>query len=117
MRDWLLTNPVAFRPPADPRIVYLGKDKLSDTLEGVEPEELAQSPALQLINQAEAGQPWNRGVYAHILERLITAGASAVVFDMTFSSDREGDEEFAAALEQYKERRNRQQPGDGGANR
>jgi adenylate cyclase len=103
MRDWLLTNPLASRPPADPRIVYLGKDKVSETLENVDSTELEQSPALQLISQTEPGQAWNRGVYAYILDRLITAGASAVVFDITFSSDREGDEEFAAALEKHKD--------------
>jgi len=45
--------------------------------------------------------PWSRSVYAEVLEQLDRAGATAVAFDVDFSTprDAEGDAAFAAALE------------------
>ncbi|HSI12374.1 MAG TPA: adenylate/guanylate cyclase domain-containing protein, partial [Chthoniobacter sp.] len=48
--------------------------------------------------------PWDREVYALVLERLMSAGAKAVVFDMLFPNPREGDASFRAALDRYADR-------------
>ena len=48
--------------------------------------------------------PWPRSVYALILDRLIGAGAKAVVFDLNFPTPSDDDEPFRAALERYADR-------------
>lgn len=50
--------------------------------------------------QAIKRWPWSRANYARVVDELIRAGASAVVFDVDLSSpaDAAGDDEFAAAL-------------------
>lgn len=55
--------------------------------------------ALQLMAQ---GWPWNREVYALVLDRLIGAGAKAVVFDCFFAEAGPGDEKLRVALDQYR---------------
>ena len=58
------------------------------------------SRALQLMAQ---GWPWNREVYALILDRLIGfAGAKAVVLDCFFAEPGPGDEKFRQALDRYR---------------
>ena len=97
-RDWLATNPFGRRADPNPRVVFLGLDQASRDLDGPFPEDIAKSPALQLMKQ---GFPWNRAVYAHIADRLIDAGAAVVIFDILFPAPREGDAEFRAALERH----------------
>jgi adenylate cyclase len=97
-RDWLVSNGAAKRSPQNPRLVFLAIDDASKNLDTLFPEELAQSRALQLMKQ---GWPWNREVYALMIERLIGAGAKVIAFDMLFPSPREGDEAFHTALERY----------------
>lgn len=49
-------------------------------------------------------QPWPREIHAQLLQRLRTAGARAVVFDIVFShpgANAEADTEFAAALREH----------------
>ena len=48
--------------------------------------------------------PWSRGVYAELLDRLCGAGARLIIFDLTFDPERDGDGEFAAALERHRDR-------------
>jgi adenylate cyclase len=48
--------------------------------------------------------PWPREVHALVLERLVEAGAKAVLFDLTFPVATAGDEPFRAALEKYKDK-------------
>ena len=100
-RDWLMTNPKARPSPQHPRLVYLGIDETTMTLDSVFADDVEKSPALQLMKQ---GFPWNREVYALIIERLAQAGASAVVFDFLFPAPRAGDEAFRAALERWQDR-------------
>ena len=56
--------------------------------------------ALQLMS---GGWPWNREVYALILDRLIGAGARVVVFDCFFAEPAAGDEALHAALDRYRD--------------
>jgi adenylate cyclase len=97
-RDWLATNPFARRATPNPGIAFLGIDQATATLDAVWPDDIAKSPALQLMQQ---GFPWNRAVYAHVADRLLDAGAAVVVFDLIFPGPREGDDAFAAALERH----------------
>ncbi len=100
-RDWLATNGASRRSPRHPDIVFLGIDTATETLDQLLEGELAQSRALQIIS---AGRPWSRELYALIAERLIGAGAKAVVFDIRFPGEREGDEAFRAVLDRYADR-------------
>jgi adenylate cyclase len=92
-----------FGQPAkvDPDLVFLAIDDASVRLDQFDKEEVAASPALQMMKQE---WPWPRAVYAEILERLMDAGAKAVVIDVLFPVEREGDEELRAALDKYRDR-------------
>jgi adenylate cyclase len=95
-RDWLLTNSAARRSPADPRIILLAIDENTRMLDDLFAEDLEKSATLRLMKQ---GFPWaNRQVWADIVDRLCDAGASAVLFDVAFPAEKEGDEAFRAAL-------------------
>jgi adenylate cyclase len=98
-RDWLVTNRMARGVARDPRIVFLAIDEATRQLDSVFSEDIAKSPTLQLIKQ---GFPWNRKVYADVVDRLAAAGAKAIIFDMVFPSEREGDDAFRAALERHR---------------
>ncbi|HTB84813.1 MAG TPA: adenylate/guanylate cyclase domain-containing protein [Candidatus Sulfotelmatobacter sp.] len=87
------------RPP-DPDIRLVGLATSSFQLDALAPEEIAASPTLQLMQQP---WPWDRKVYAAVLEKLMGAGAKVVVFDFVFASETDGDDEFARALQKYKD--------------
>ena len=79
--------------------VFIGIDQQSLQLDAVGEDEIAASPALQLMK--ERAFPWSREVWALLLDRLFAAGARMVVFDMIFSPPNDGDPAFAAALHRY----------------
>src|ERR1700679_76351 len=83
----------------DPRIKLVGLGTSSFKLDTLAPEEIAASPTLQQMQQP---WPWDRSVYAAILEKLMNAGAKVVMFDFVFASETEGDDVFAKALQKYK---------------
>lgn len=94
--------------PANPDLVFLAIDSASVSLDPeLDVEGLlassAQGPAsrgaLQLMTKP---WPWDREVYALILERLIGAGARVVAFDCLFSTPAPGDDAFRAALDRFK---------------
>jgi len=85
----------------DPNIKLIGLGTTSFKLDTLAPEEIAASPTLQKMQQP---WPWDRSVYAAILEKLMAAGAKVVMFDFVFASETDGDEVFAKALEKYKDR-------------
>lgn len=84
----------------DPDIQLIGLGTSSFKLDTLAPEEIAVSPTLQKMQQP---WPWDRSVYADILEKLMTAGAKVVMFDFVFASQTEGDDEFAKALKKYRD--------------
>jgi adenylate cyclase len=47
--------------------------------------------------------PWDRRVYAAILDKLMNAGAKVVMFDFVFASETDGDDEFARELLKYRD--------------
>jgi adenylate cyclase len=85
----------------DPRIKLIGLGTTSFQLDTLSPEEIAASPVLQKMQQP---WPWDRSVYAAILEKLMRAGAKVVMFDFVFASETDGDDVFAQALKKYKDR-------------
>jgi adenylate cyclase len=87
--------------PPDPRIKLIGLGTTSFKLDTLSPEEIAASPTLQKMQQP---WPWDRSVYAAILEKLMDAGAKVVMFDFVFASETDGDDEFAKALQKYQDR-------------
>jgi adenylate cyclase len=86
--------------PAQPDIKLVGIENSTLALDELAPEEIAASPTLQRIQQP---WPWDRRVYAAVLEKLMAAGAKVVVFDFVFAAQTEGDGVFAQALEKYKD--------------
>lgn len=86
------------RPP-HPDIKLVGIQGSSLSLDTLAPEEIAASEALRLMQEP---WPWDRRVYAAVLEKMMAAGAKVVVFDFVFAGATEGDEVFAAALAKYK---------------
>jgi adenylate cyclase len=98
--DFLFTHgrPAALRPD----IVFLGVDNASLNLDSLWPEDIAASPALQLISNAKGAWNWSREVDALVLDRLVNAGAKLVVFDLVFPKPNVGDASFRAALDRHR---------------
>src|SRR5260221_7568009 len=97
-RDWLMTNAAARLSPRNPDLIYLGIDEASKNLDTLFDEDLAKSPTLRLM---KAGWPWNRAVYAAVIDRLAGAGAKVIAFDMVVPAPRIGDSTFKAALDRF----------------
>jgi adenylate cyclase len=96
--------------PPNPDLVFLAIDSASASLEpedidelyGIAPDDASkEARALRLIS---AQWPWAREVHALVLERLVEAGAKAVMFDLTFPTATPGDEPFRRALETYSDK-------------
>lgn len=85
----------------DSRIKLIGLDSSSLKLDALSPQEIAASPTLQLMQQP---WPWDRRVYAAILDKLMDAGAKVVVFDFVFAGETDGDDVFARELQKYQNR-------------
>ncbi len=71
--------------PAD--FVLVAMDKSSLRLDGLDPEEIDQSRAFQLM---KAGYPWSREVYALFIDRVMEAGARMVILDLVLATSRPG---------------------------
>ncbi len=84
---------------SDPRIKLIGLGTSSFKLDTLSPEEIAASSTLQKMQQP---WPWDRSVYAAMLEKLMAGGAKVVMFDFVFASQTEGDDVFARALKKYR---------------
>ena len=103
-RDWLTTNGAAHLSPQNPDLVFLGIDDASKTLDtsfAVFPDDFDNSRGLQLMREPF---PWNREVYALLIDRLAQAGAKAIVLDMMFPAPRSGDQPFREALGKWHSR-------------
>jgi adenylate cyclase len=87
--------------PASPDCVIVGINASSLNAANFDPADVARSEALQLMQHPF---PWNRKVYALLLDKLMAAGARTVVIDLLFLNGADGDEDFAAALRKYGDR-------------
>ena len=87
-------------PPRD--FVFLGIDQSTLQLPPFTAEELAGNRALQLMS--ERPFPWSREVWALLLDKLFAAGARVVMFDLLFNPPNDGDPQFRAALDRYRDK-------------
>jgi adenylate cyclase len=83
-------------------LVFLGLDQSTLQMPPLTPDEVANNRAFQLMT--ERPFPWSREIYALLLDRLFGAGARLVMFDMMFDPQNEGDPEFHAALDRYRDK-------------
>ena len=88
------------RVDAQPGVVIVGIGNAAPQVSDFTPEELAASEALRLMT--ERPFPWNRKVFALLIDRLFEAGARAVALDFLFLSENEGDPDLRAALERHR---------------
>ncbi len=97
------------KTPPNPDLVFLAIDSESVSLDELDLGELygltnsdsTEATALRLMSSR---WPWPREVYAMVLDRLVAAGATAVLFDLNFPTSTEGDEPFRLALERDRDR-------------
>lgn len=96
--------------PTNPNLVFLAIDSASVSLDeqsdveelyGLRGSETVEARALRLMSNTF---PWPRETYALVLDRLVKAGAKAVLFDLTFPTETAGDEPFRIALEEHRDR-------------
>lgn len=88
--------------PVDPQLVLVGIDRLTYANTAFfQPDEFQIEPALQMM---EENFPWSRAVWAHLIERLIKAGAKVVAVDLIFAAPGQGDDELKRVLDQYRDR-------------
>lgn len=102
--EWRIEDQIHLRgklTPTDPDIVVVGIDDASLSLESAFPEDVQASRPLQLIQK---GWIWPREVYAHLLDRLIQAGAKKVVLDLMFATPTPDHPEYDQALREALER-------------
>ncbi|HEV2804199.1 MAG TPA: CHASE2 domain-containing protein [Chthoniobacterales bacterium] len=94
--------------PRNPDLLFFAIDSASvsldpeldvDGLLASSAHDPASRGALQLMTKS---WPWDREVYALILERLVGAGAKVVAFDCLFPAPGPGDDAFRAALDRFK---------------
>src|SRR4051794_30865171 len=87
------------KTPTRKDFVFVGIDQESAEFKAFDEAQLKNSRALQLM--AAKTFPWSREVWALFLDRVFSAGAKLVVFDVIFGPDNPGDPVFRAALDKY----------------
>src|SRR5207237_9552660 len=93
--------------PANPDLLFLAIDSdsvsLDETLDlqGLFSSSLSDPGSRRALGIMCKGWPWNREVYALILDRLVRAGAKVVAFDCLFYDCAPGDDAFRVALERF----------------
>jgi signal transduction histidine kinase len=94
--------------PANPDLIFLAIDSDSVTLDpdidlnGLFPSTASDPECRRALEIMSKGWPWDREIYALILERLVRAGAKVVAFDCLFPAPAVGDDAFRAALNRFK---------------
>jgi adenylate cyclase len=77
--------------------IIVGVADSSFTIANRAPELARRVPVLGAM---AADWPWDRSVYATLVQRLRASGAKLIVFDIVFASETAGDAEFARVLGQ-----------------
>jgi adenylate cyclase len=96
-QDWIIGH--GPRQSLDKDFVFVAVDDLSMKLDQLWPEDIAASPPLQSMQK---GWPWTRDVFAAALEKILTAGARAVVVDIVFDNDRGHEGDLKSVLDRYR---------------
>ena len=109
LNDWIALT--GSKAPRRAELVFLAVDDTSvrldadvdlpDFLDGENPTS-EERRALGLM--AGKSWPWSREVYALAIDRLVAAGARAVVLDFTFPKPGDGDDALRAAIERHADR-------------
>ena len=92
----------------NPDLVFLAIDSESLTLDpdldvnGLFSSSASDPECRRALEMMSKGWPWDREIYAMILERLVGAGARVVAFDCLFPAPALGDDAFRAALARFK---------------
>jgi signal transduction histidine kinase len=93
--------------PPNPDLVFLAIDSASVTLDpqldlnGLLSSSASDPNSHRALEIMTKGWPWDREVYALILNRLVGAGAQVVAFDCLFPAPASGDDAFRAALDRF----------------
>jgi adenylate cyclase len=95
--------------PPDNRLVFLALDNASRSLSEIDLKPFARdlsadSPEYRALTLMTVPYPWSREVYALLCDRLLAAGARAVIFDIVFESARPGDEAFQDVIRRFPDR-------------
>jgi CHASE2 domain-containing sensor protein len=96
------------KTPTNPDLLFLAINSDSVTLDetldlqGLFSSSSSDSESRRALEMMSKGWPWNREIYAMILERLVRAGAKVVAFDCLFSASAPGDDAFRSALERFR---------------
>jgi adenylate cyclase len=103
-----LTAGGRFNPP-DPRLVFLGIDSASVSLSDLDLNTLYSdvshdSPEYRALHLMASGWPWSREVYAILGDRLLAAGARAVVLDLLLPKPGAGDETLLEFVRRFADR-------------
>lgn len=94
--------------PLNSDLVFLAIDSDSVTLDkdldvnGLFPSSATNPKSRRALEIMSKGWPWNREIYAMILERLVLAGAKVVAYDCLFPAPAPGDDAFRSALDRFK---------------
>ena len=97
-------RPIRHTTPANPDLLFLAIDSdsvsLDETLDlqGLFSSSLSDPGSHRALEIICKGSPWNREIYALILDRLVRASAKVVAFDCLFSASAPGDDAFRVAL-------------------
>src|SRR5437868_11913360 len=95
---------------ANPNLLFLAIDSASVSLdetldlEGLFLSSSGNPESRRALEIMSKRWPWNREIYAMILERLVGAGAKVVAFDCLFPESAPGDDAFRTALERFRPR-------------
>jgi adenylate cyclase len=84
--------------PGSTDCMIVGVNASSLNPSNFEPSDVAASEALQLMQKQ---WPWNRKVWALLIDKLMAAGAKTVVIDLLFMNNADGDSDLAEALRKY----------------
>jgi CHASE2 domain-containing sensor protein len=94
--------------PINPNLVFLAIDSDSVSLDkdldlnGLFPSSAGYPECRRALEIMSSSWPWDRQIYAMILERLLHAGAKVVAFDCLFPAAAPGDDAFRVALDRFK---------------
>ncbi|MDQ6623393.1 MAG: CHASE2 domain-containing protein, partial [Verrucomicrobiota bacterium] len=83
-------------------VAFLGIDENTLNFVPFDPADVANNRAFQLMT--EHPSPWSRELWALLLDRLFQSGARLVMFDLLFNNPGDGDAEFRAALDRYRDK-------------
>jgi adenylate cyclase len=90
------------KTPTRSDLLFLGIDEATLDTTSLLPEEIAGNRAFELMSQRP--YPWSREVWALFLDRVFSAGARLVMFDLVFNNPNDGDPAFHEAVERYRDR-------------